>query len=165
MSLRSLLAGLLAAGAACIASAHDYTAGDLAVAHPYARATAPGQPAGGAYFSVQNRGSQPDRLVSASADVSRSVELHQMRMEGDVMRMRQLDGIDIPPNGTVTLAPGGMHVMLLGLKAPLVAGDKFPMTLTFRDAGDVKVEVAVEAVAAGAGMPPMKHDMPHGEKR
>jgi copper(I)-binding protein len=152
MKIRPLLCGLLLAAAALAAHAHGVKAGDLAIGHPYARATAPGQPTGGAYLRVENHGAQADRLVSASADVSKSVELHEMKMEGDVMRMRQVDGVDVPAGQSVVLEPGGVHVMLIGLKAPLKQGDRFPMTLRFEKAGEVKVEVVVEAANAG----PMK---------
>jgi copper(I)-binding protein len=153
MKIRPLLCGLLLAGAALAAHAHGFKAGDLAIGHPYARATAPGQPTGGAYLRVENHGAQSDRLVSASADVSKSVELHEMKMEGDVMRMRQVDGVEVPAGQSVVLEPGGVHVMLIGLKAPLKQGERFPMTLRFEKAGEVKVEVVVEAANAG----PMKH--------
>jgi len=67
-----------------------------------------------------------------------------MAMDGDVMRMREVDGIDVPPGQRVELKPGGMHIMFMGLKAPLKAGDSFPATLTFQKAGDVKVSVKVQ---------------------
>jgi copper(I)-binding protein len=89
--------------------------------------------------------------------VSRTVELHEMKMDGDVMRMRQVAAVDVPAGGSVALEPGGLHVMLLGLKAPLKEGDRFPMTLRFEKAGEVKVEVHVEA----AGVGPARHDMKH----
>ena len=149
-----LLGGLAIAGAAF---AHSYQAGDITIGHPHARATAPGQPTGGAYLRVENRGTQADRLMSASAGVSKSVELHQMQMQGDVMRMRQVDAIEIPANKSVALEPGGLHIMLVGLKAPLKEGDRFPMTLTFEKAGEVKVDVVVEGVKAA----PMAADMKH----
>jgi copper(I)-binding protein len=141
-----LLAACLVLAAS--AHAHDYKVGALTIAHPYARFTVPGQTAGGGFLSVENRGGA-DRLVGARAPVCDRVELHTMRMEGDVMRMRQVDGIDLPPGRTVELAPGGHHLMLMGLKAPLKVGDKFPLTLQFRQAGEVTVEVQVEAPPPG----------------
>jgi copper(I)-binding protein len=157
MKLRSLVSGLALAGGALAAQAHSYKLGDIDIGHPYARATAPGQPTGGAYLRLENRGA-PDRLVSVTADVSRSVELHEMKMEGDVMRMRQIEAIDVPANKAVILQPGGTHIMLVGLKSPLKAGDRFPMTLKFEKAGEVKVDVSVEAPKADG---PMKPDMKH----
>jgi copper(I)-binding protein len=157
MSLRFLLPALVLAGAAFTVQAHSYRVGDIAVGHPYARATAPGQPTGGAYLRLENHGAQADRLVSASAEVAKSVELHRMQMQGDVMRMRQIDAIEIPANKSVALESGGWHIMLVGLKAPLKEGDRFPMTLKFEKAGEVKVDVVVESVRTE----PMKHDMKH----
>jgi len=157
MNIRILLTSLVLAGAALAAHAHSFKVGDIAIGHPYARATAPGQPTGGAYLRVENRGAQGDRLVSASADVSRSVELHEMKMDGDVMRMRPVAAVEVPAGQSVVLEPGGVHIMLLGLKAPLKEGDRFPLTLKFEKAGEVKVEVHVEAPGAG----PARHDMKH----
>ena len=133
------------------ASARDYKIGAIAIEHPYARATAAGQPTGGGFLKLDNQGAA-DRLVSASATVSGSVELHEMKMEGDVMRMRQVDGIALPAGKAVELRPGGFHVMFIGLKAPLKAGDQFPMKLKFEKAGEVEVMVNVEAAGAMNGM-------------
>ena len=157
MNLRSTISGLALAIAAIAAHAHSFKVGDIAIGHPHARATAPGQPTGGAYLRLENHGAQPDRLIAASADVSRSVELHQMAMQGDVMRMRQIAAVELPPNQSVRLEPGATHLMLVGLKAPLKEGDRFPMTLTFEKAGEVKVDVVVEGVKPA----PMAADMKH----
>ncbi len=129
--------------------ADGYRVGGIAVEHPYARATLPGQPTGGAYFRLENKGAA-DRLVSVTAAVSQGVELHTSSMDGDVMRMRQVDAIDVPSNKTIVLEPNGTHIMLVGLKAPLKRGDSFPMTLKFEKAGEVVVDVKVQAVTAGA---------------
>ncbi|KNZ31332.1 MAG: membrane protein [Methylibium sp. NZG] len=134
-----------ALGAAAItAQAHEFKIGKIAIGHPYARATVPGQPAGGGYLKLENQG-DADRLLSATATVSSSVELHTMSMEGDVMRMRQVDAIALPAGQTVELKPGGLHIMFIGLKAPLKAGDTFPMKLKFEKAGEVTVDMKVEA--------------------
>lgn len=152
MKFHSLVAGLTLAVAATIsvpAAAQSATAPKID--HPYARATMPGQPNGGGYLKIDNAGGAADRLVAASADVSRTVELHTMKLEGDVMRMRQIDAIDVPAGQTVELKPGGMHLMFIGLKAPLKAGDSFPVKLRFEKAGERVVEVKVEAAAPAAG--------------
>jgi copper(I)-binding protein len=139
----------LAAAVAAAAAANDYTLGTISVEHPHARATAPGQPVGGGYLAIVNRGPTADRLVGASAPtVVQRVEVHEMRREGDVMRMREVGAIALPPGRTVRLEPGGLHLMLMGLKAPLAAGQRFPMTLMFEKAGSLQVEVGVEADAA-----------------
>ena len=146
---RHILCGSALVLAALSVSADDFKAGAVTIGHSYARATAAGQTVGGSYFKLQNKGGN-DRLVAASAKVSASVEIHEMKMEGDVMRMRQVDGIALPAGQTVELRPGGLHLMIIGLKAPLKAGDKFPMKLRFEKAGEVEVMVNVEAPAAAA---------------
>ncbi|MBS0522422.1 MAG: copper chaperone PCu(A)C [Proteobacteria bacterium] len=138
-----LLAGIGAA------SAHSYKLGALEIGHPWARATPPTAPTGGGYLSVKNTGTEPDRLISASSPVAGAVQVHEMKMEGNVMRMRELDGpLEIKPGETVTLAPGGLHLMMMGLKAPLKQGEKIPLTLVFEKAGKIDVELLVEAMGA-----------------
>jgi len=144
-----LLAALLVSLAACSAMAQGDKAGTIGVEHPWARATGAGQKTGGGYLRLDNRGAA-DRLVSASAAVSEKVELHSMAMDGDVMRMRQVDAIDLPTGAPVELKPGGLHIMFIGLKAPLKAGDSFPLQLKFEKAGDMTVQVKIEAPGASA---------------
>ena len=139
-----------------VAHAHSYKIGAIDIGHPYARATAPGQPTGGGFLKLTNKG-ESDRLLSAHADVSAAVELHVMKMEGDVMRMRQVDAVDVPAGETVELKPGGLHIMFVDLKAPLKAGDSFPMTLKFERAGEVTVDVKVEKVKAEPAAHQHKH--------
>jgi copper(I)-binding protein len=147
MKLRLILAGLVMGVAASVAQAHSFKFGNIDIGHPYARSTAPGQPNGGAYLSLDNKGGD-DKLLSASAAVANSVELHLMSMDGNVMRMRQVDGVALPAGKLVELKPGALHVMLVGLKAPLKEGDKFPMKLKFEKAGEVEVTVNVEGPGA-----------------
>jgi copper(I)-binding protein len=151
MHLKNLISATVLALATLAATANEFKAGAITIDHPYARATVAGQPTGGGFMRLVNGGSA-DRLVSASAGVSKSVELHVMKMEGDVMQMRQVDAIDLQPGKTVELKPGGYHVMFIGLKAPLKAGDTFPMRLKFEKAGEVSVNVKVEAPGAMDGM-------------
>ena len=155
---RSLFAGLALAAAQLAAHAHGFQLGAIAIGHPWARATVPGQPGGAGYLSLDNRGPAADRLLSARAAVAERVELHEMWMEGDVMRMRQRDAIAVPAGAKVEFRPGGAHLMLIGLKAPLKTGEKFPLVLTFEKAGTVEVVVNVEA-AGGAepGHAGMRH--------
>jgi periplasmic copper chaperone A len=133
------------------AHAHDFKAGDLHIDHPWARATAPQQPNGAAYFTVANEGAA-DRLLEAQSPVADRVELHTHDVDSaGVMRMRQVEAIDLPPGETTALEPGGLHVMLIGLENRLVEGEAFPLTLVFEKAGAVEVEVAVEPVTYGVG--------------
>ncbi len=127
-----------------------------AVLDAWARPTVQGQNNGGGYLRIDNGKGAADRLLGASAEVATSVELHSMTMEGDVMRMRKLDAIDVPAGGTVELKPGGLHLMLMGLKAPLAAGASFPITLKFEKAGEVKAQAKVAPCAADKG-----HDHHH----
>ena len=156
MNLQHLLAGLALAAASLAAQAHEFKLGAISIGHPYARATVPGQPAGGGFLKLENKGGD-DRLLSASAGVSGAVELHSMSMDGDVMRMRQIDAIELPAGKTVELKPGGLHIMFMGLKAPLKAGDSFPLKLKFEKAGEVTVDVKVEAPGKDAMPKDMKH--------
>jgi periplasmic copper chaperone A len=151
MKFNPRIAAIALAFAALAANAHDYKAGGITINHPHARATAAGQPTGGGFMKLVNGGAA-DRLLSASAEVSNAVELHEMKMEGDVMRMRQVDGIALPAGQAVELAPGGYHVMFLGLKAPMKAGETFPMKLKFEKAGEVTVQVTVEAAGPARGV-------------
>jgi copper(I)-binding protein len=149
MRFRTLVGAAALVFASISAHAHEFKLGAITIGHPYARATAAGQPIGGGFLSFANAGTA-DKLLSVSADVSKSVELHEMKMEGDVMKMRQVDGIDVPAGKTVELKPGGYHVMFVGLKAPLKAGDKFPAKLKFEKAGEVDVTFNVEAPGEAA---------------
>lgn len=156
MKLPRVVASLVLSLAAGLAWTQGFRAGPITIEHPHARATLPGQPTGGAYLTLANGGAD-DRLVAVRADVSERVELHTMAMEGDVMRMRELDAIELPAGKQVALKPGGLHIMLIGLKRPLKAGERFPMTLRFENAGEVTVQVDVETVKTA----PMRHDMKH----
>ena len=107
----------------------------------WARPTVPGQQAGGGYLSITSPAA--DRLVGGSTPAAQRLELHTMAMKGDVMEMRQVDAIDLPAGKKVELKPGGLHLMFIGLKAPLKVGDKVPVTLKFEKAGERKVEFEV----------------------
>lgn len=152
MKFRQFISGVAALLIATGAYAHEYTLGDLHIGHPYARATAPGQPAAGAYIGVTNNGKTADRLIGASSPAAATVEIHTMVMEGDVMKMRALDnGLEIKPGETIKMQPGkGAHIMLMGLKQALKEGEAVPATLVFEKAGKVDVSLAVHALSAGA---------------
>ncbi|PWC86167.1 hypothetical protein TSH100_13585 [Azospirillum sp. TSH100] len=138
---------LLGAGTAL---AHSYKAGPIEIGHPWARATAPSAPNGGAYLSLTNTGTTEDHLVAASTPAAGKAELHTHLNENGVMKMREVPPIAIAPGETVTFAPGGLHIMLLGLKQPLEKGARIPMTLRFEKAGSVEVQIAVEAAGQAA---------------
>lgn len=141
MHLKSFLAVLLAAGAA---SAHDYSAGDLTIGHPYALETPATAKTGAGYLSITNSGPEPDRLVAIRTAFPRT-EVHVTEVDASgVARMREVEDVEIPPGATVTLEPGGMHAMFMGLDAPLVADTSVPATLVFEKAGEVAVEFHVQ---------------------
>ncbi|MFN4284314.1 MAG: copper chaperone PCu(A)C [Alphaproteobacteria bacterium] len=149
--MRSLSRLVLAAAfsfAAVSASAHDYKLGDLQIDHPWARATPGAITTGAAYLSVTATGDAPDRLIAVETPRAARAELHTMMMDGDVMKMRQVSAIEVNPGEPTVLKPGGLHIMLIGLTAPLREKDRFPLTLTFEKAGKIEVEIAVEAAGA-----------------
>ena len=147
MQMKKLMIAAALSAAALGAQAQAAKAGAIRVESAYARATVVGQPAGGGFLRLVNAGAD-DRLVSASSEVAASVELHLMAMKGDVMQMRRVDAIDVKAGQTVDLKPGGYHLMLMGLKAPLKAGSSFPVKLKFEKSGEVTVNVKVEAASA-----------------
>ena len=142
---------------ACIpaAIAHEFKVGDLEIEHPWSRATPPGAKVAGGYFTVINKGSAPDRLLSISSDISDKAELHEMGVKDGVMTMRPVaGGLEIPAGGKVILGPGSYHVMFMDLKQPPREGEMFAATLTFEKAGTVTVKFAVQAI----GSPPPQED-------
>ena len=143
----ALAAALLASAPAM---ARDYTLKSLTIVNPNARATPPGARSGGAYLTIENHGRDNDQLVRAASPVADSTELHTMRMEGEVMRMRAVTAIGIPAGAKMALTPGGYHVMFVGLRKPLVAGEQVPLALTFQKAGTIDVEVTVAPLDGGA---------------
>jgi periplasmic copper chaperone A len=142
---------LLALTAAIIAApltAHGFTVGDLKIGHPWSRETAPGQSVGGGFLTITNNGKQSDRLVSVTSPAAAQVQVHTVLMTDGVMRMRELPGgLEIPAGTTVALKPGGFHIMLIGVKAPLKQGTMVPAELRFQRAGKVKINFKVEAIA------------------
>src|ERR1700694_1767938 len=144
-------ATMLASFLAAPALADDVKAGDLVITQAWSRATPGGAKVAGGYLTIQNKGPAADRLIGGSADVADKVQVHEMATTNGVMTMRPLDkGLSIEPGKTVKLAPGGPHLMLLGLKSPLKQGDKVPVTLEFEKAGKVKLSFNVQGVGAQA---------------
>lgn len=146
---RTMTRGLLVAATffatLSIATAHDYTLGDLSITHPHARATVEGAPVSGGYMTITNNGAEDDRLVSVEVDFARKTEIHDMAMDGDVMKMRRLDeGAMIPAGKTVIFKSGSFHVMFMGLNAPLNADETRKAVLTFEKAGAIDVEFTIE---------------------
>ena len=136
------------------AHGHDYSLGALNVAHPYALPTPSGATTGAAYLKdISNQGSKEDQLVGASTPIADHVELHVMRMDGDVMRMRHVPSIAIMPGQHVAMSPGnGYHLMLVGIKRPFKVGDQIPLTLQFEKSGRVDMMLSVQERGASSEM-------------
>lgn len=127
----------------------------VTIADPWVRATVPQQQASGAFMTLT--ATKPARLVEVRSPVAGVVELHEMKMEGDVMRMRAVPGIGLPAGRAVELRPGGYHVMLMALKQTLVAGETVPLTLVFegedRQRDTVEIKVPVRTLTSGSAAP------------
>lgn len=136
---------LLAAALLTALSCAAYSAG-VSVGDPYARAVPPGQPNSAVFMSLENQSGQGQALVGAESNVSEIVELHTHVEEDGMMRMRQIEKIEVPAGETVTLKPGGLHVMLIGLKQPLDAGDVVDLTLVFEDGSRSSVQAPVRRI-------------------
>lgn len=120
--------------------AHGFTVGDLEIGHPYAFETPPMAMAGGGFMTITNNGDTPDRLIDVRADFLK-VEVHETVVTDGVAQMLPVEGIEVPPGETVTLQPGGYHVMFVGLEGrQLIEGESFTGTLVFEQAGEVEVE-------------------------
>ncbi|OWS72125.1 hypothetical protein CBI30_02725 [Polynucleobacter aenigmaticus] len=148
--LKALLVSVVGFGVAGLAQAQNAKVGPLQIENAYTRATVPGQMAAGGFMKVENKG-VVDLLVSASSPAAGEVQLHEMAMEGNVMKMRQVKDIPVPAGGAVELKPGGMHLMFMNIKAPLVAGETIPVKLKFAKAGEVEVKFPVNAMGAQGG--------------
>lgn len=135
-------------------AAADFSLGSIQIGNPWTRATPKGADIAGAYMTLSNKGTAPDRLIGGSSPVAGRFELHLMTVEDGVMKMRPVDGgLEVKPGATVELKPGSFHIMLMGLKQPLEKGQKVKGTLVFEKAGTVEIEYAVEALGASSPAP------------
>jgi copper(I)-binding protein len=151
--------GLTAAAAITLARGAEVSAGEVEVTAAWARATPPGAEIGAAYVTIANRGGFEDRLLGAATPAARSVTIHQSLEESGVATMRPVDAPRIPVGGALEMQPGGTHLMLMGLSAPLRQGEVIPVTLRFERAGDVTLQVPIASI--GATTPPEEHHV-HG---
>jgi hypothetical protein len=151
--LRNLIIlACLGLGAAS-AAAHEYKAGNLEIVHPWARATLKGSTVADGFMKVINHGSAPDRLLSVSVEFAKTGQIHDMKMDGDVMKMQELtQGLEIPAGATVELKPKSMHLMFVGVDQELVPGTVVNGELVFEKAGTVKVEFMIEPAGTGHSM-------------
>ena len=160
MKLLRYLAGLLVfLLATTVTPAQHYEAGNIHILSPWSRALPPTSPNGAVYLTLTNHGAHPDKLLGASAEIAERVEVHSHILEDGMMKMRRVDSVILPPHEDVLFAPGGHHIMLIGLKQPLAVGDRFSLLLTFEQTEQALVQVVVQmADTQGAGQTPHKHD-------
>ncbi|MBN8762766.1 MAG: hypothetical protein BGP20_08030 [Thiobacillus sp. 63-78] len=145
--MKALVTVVLLASAASLPA----WAAQISVTDAWVRATMPGQPVGGAYMQI--RSDADARLIGVSSSVVPRVEVHEMTMDGDMMRMREVKAVELPKGKTVSLEPGGFHIMLMNLKKPIVVGDSIPLTLVIESDGKRQtVEVKAEARAMDGAM-------------
>jgi len=147
-----LLAFAVLAGLIGIAQAQSSSDGSIRITAPWARATAAGATIGGAFLTISNAGGSADKLTAVATPVAAMAELHQTKSDNGVATMTPVASLDVMPGQKVALAPGGYHIMLMGLKSQLKEGESFPLTLTFEKAGKIDVMVKIEkAGAMGSG--------------
>lgn len=145
---KSLLIVLLVLGAASAALAHSYKQGDIEIGHIWARATTPKQTTAAVYLPLLNSGTQPDKLTGATSPLADKIQIHQDMNANNMAHMQKLDSIALEPGKPVALQPGGIHLMLFGVKKQINKGDTFPLTLQFEKAGAATVDVHVAAIGA-----------------
>lgn len=146
-----IVGAVLAATFALAVNAGEITrAGTLEIDSPWARASVGTTRPSAAYVTIRNTGDRPERLIEVTTPVAGHAETHAMAHEGGMMKMRPAGPLEIPPEGELRLAPGGLHIMLMELKEPLEEGAGLALTLVFETAGEVTVEVPVAAIGAAA---------------
>ena len=134
------------------ASAADYKTGMITVMDPWARGT---PRSAGAFMTIHNMGAA-DELVGAKADIAKKTQVHQTVSEDGIMKMKHVHGVPLPAKGMATLKPGSYHVMMMGLNKPMKPGQSFPLTLVFKQAGEVTIQVGIMKMGATGG-----HKMDH----
>ncbi len=153
--MRNVVRSILAF-AALVSCTAVFASDHIMVSDPYVRAVPPGQPNSAAFMTLMNHGDQARSLVAAKSPAAKVVELHTHTMEEGMMKMRRVDKIDIPAQGSTVLEPGGLHVMLIDLTQDLKEGDKVAVTLVFANGEEQQVEAPVRKIQ----MMQMNHDMP-----
>jgi periplasmic copper chaperone A len=156
--MKSILFAAVFALIANAAFAHEYKFGSLEIKHPWARATPKGAAVAGGYMTITNKGTIADRLVGFSSPVAGRFEIHEMKTEDGVMKMRHLPkGIEIKPGQTLELKPGSYHLMFMELKQPFEKDQRVKGTLVFEKAGKLEIEYMVEAIGASPAVDHSQH--------
>ncbi|WP_319534225.1 copper chaperone PCu(A)C [uncultured Vibrio sp.] len=143
--IKTLAITLVALVASPLSLAHEYEAGKIHIDHPWSREAPPNAPVIGGFLQLNNHGDTEDSLIAAETPIAGRVELHNHIMEDGVMKMVKVSEINVPANGSVALEPGSFHLMIFNPTQTLKEGDRFPVTLTFKNAGKIDVEIAVES--------------------
>jgi len=143
--------GVIAALAGSAPAADAAQVGPVRIHEPWARASIGSAPNSAAYMTLETTAEEPDRLVASRSPVAERTELHSHVMDGGVARMRPVDAVEVAPGTPTVLAPGGLHLMLIGLKQKLAPGDSVPLTLVFEHAGEITIEAPVRGMAGMSG--------------
>jgi len=156
--MKSILLAAVLALVANVVFAHEYKVGSLEIKHPWARATPKGAAVAGGYMTIVNNGTTADRLVGFSSPAAGKFEMHEMKMDNGVMKMRPLpNGIEIKPGQTVEFKPGSYHLMFMELKQPFEKDKRVKGTLWFEKAGTLEVEYVVEAIGSSPAVDHSQH--------
>ncbi len=140
----AVLGLLLASGAGCTGSQDQKTEETVLVFDaPWIRIPAEGRDMTAAYLSIENKGGEADSLLSVTSPLASRFEMHETLREGDIMRMRPVTSLPVPAQGRMVMAPGGIHIMVFGVKQPLVEGQVFPLILHFEKAGEMNVDAKI----------------------
>lgn len=151
--MKPVLAVLAALSFALPAIAHEVSAGDLQIIRPHIPQPAASAKVAGGFMAIVNNGTEPDRLIGIESDIAAKSEVHESKVDANgVGTMEHVDAIEIPPGGTVSLEPGGLHIMFMGLKAKLTEGEMQKATLIFETAGRVEVEFMIDPPMGKGGM-------------
>lgn len=163
--MRKILSAAILAAAFCLPALAENsgmaTVGDITIHDAWARASLGKTPNSAAYFRMETKGDEADRLIAASSDMAGTVGLHTHLMEDGVAKMRPVEAIEVAPGEPTVLEPGGLHLMLMGVKEKLVEGGSLPLTLVFEKAGEIRLEIPVRAARAADAGPQRK--MKHGD--
>ncbi len=141
-----LVAPLLAPGP--VFAEDPVSVGNIRIIHPWARASAGPMRNGAAFLEIRNTGSEPDRLIGVESPAAGRAHIHETFMEGDVIKMRPIDTLEIPGGGSVVLKPHGLHIMLMMLNAPLKRGENLLLTLRFEKSGSIRITLPISAPGA-----------------
>jgi copper(I)-binding protein len=165
MSPVKVIAFIFLSAVAFVTAAEEVKVGDISIMRAWANPLPPISENGAAYISLSNHAMKADRLLAASSPIADGVQFHTHVQNGQAMMMKRIESVAIDPHGTIEMVPSKMHLMLIDLKKPLVAGAQFPLTLTFEKAGTTTVTVMIESGQIPATTKPMDHSMQHDKHK